>query len=365
MILSLGFCIFFWLTVKRLLDPLRKAATLISSYSIGEQSSQPLPIKDHNEVRQMLAGFNRLLNQRDRVEQQVQRLAQINTALSLVNQAIVRIESEQELLQTVCRIAVEFGGMKMAWIGELDPVTQHIQPRASHGEGCEYIDGLFISRRGDVPEGRGPTGTSLRENRVYLCQDFLNDPITLPWHFRGRAFGWRASASFPITRGGNPRYTLTLYSGHTNAFDAESVNLLSELVEDIVFSLNNFDREEQLRLSAMVFDNSTDAIMVTDSSVAIISVNPAFSAITGYSFDEVAGLNPRLLNSGMHNSGFFEEMWRSIKQQGSWQGEIWNRRKNGEVYPEWLSIIMVRDSTGKTSHYVAFFSDISESKAAL
>jgi len=106
------------------------------------------------------------------------------------------------------------------------------------------------------------------------------------------------------------------------------------------------------------------AVLVTDRHTRIIKVNPAFTAITGYSADDVIGKTPRILSSGVHPIEFYKEMWATLIATGNWQGEISNRRKNGEFYTEWLSINMVRDNEGHLTHYVASFSDISERKAA-
>lgn len=118
------------------------------------------------------------------------------------------------------------------------------------------------------------------------------------------------------------------------------------------------DAEERLRLYSMVFDNTSDAIMITDARNNIISVNRAFTEITGYTAEDVLGKNPRLLSSGQQGPEFYQELWHSVKEKGEWQGEIWNRRKNGELYGEWLTISMVRDQHGAISNYVAIFSDI-------
>jgi diguanylate cyclase (GGDEF)-like protein/PAS domain S-box-containing protein len=120
--------------------------------------------------------------------------------------------------------------------------------------------------------------------------------------------------------------------------------------------------EQQLRLSACVFEASADAIMITDADTRIVSVNRAFEAITGYRADEAIGKTPTLLRSGQHDAGFYAEMWGNLKRDGRWRGEIWNRRKDGEVYPEWLSISAVRDDSGRLSSYVAIFSDQSDRK---
>lgn len=122
--------------------------------------------------------------------------------------------------------------------------------------------------------------------------------------------------------------------------------------------------EEQLRLAAKVFDRAGEAISVTDANGIIITVNDAFCRITGYSHAEVIGKNPRFLQSGKHSKEFFEGMWRSLVEQGAWQGEIFNRRKDGEVYPEWLTINSVCDDLGRIVNYVGIFSDITAIKSS-
>ena len=122
--------------------------------------------------------------------------------------------------------------------------------------------------------------------------------------------------------------------------------------------------EEELRLAAKVFESSGEAIMITDAAGSMISVNHAFSRITGYAAADAIGRNARMLASGRHGREFFAGMWRAMLDTGYWHGEIWNRRGNGEVFPEWLSISSVRDADGKITHFVGIFSDISERKAA-
>lgn len=115
---------------------------------------------------------------------------------------------------------------------------------------------------------------------------------------------------------------------------------------------------EELQLAAKVIDNTPDGVMITDAELHIRSVNPAFTSTTGYSEAEVLGLTPHLLASGRHDAAFYQEMWRQILQNGRWQGEIWNRRKNGEIYLEWLNIVAIRDVQGHVLHYAGIFSDI-------
>lgn len=122
--------------------------------------------------------------------------------------------------------------------------------------------------------------------------------------------------------------------------------------------------QEQLQLTSQVFESSREGIVITDGDNNLLSVNRAFSEITGYTMDEVVGRSPKLLASGRHDKAFFEDMWRTIRSQGQWQGEVWNRRKNGEIYPEWLSISAIRDSNGQFKQHIGILTDISSRKSA-
>ena len=122
-------------------------------------------------------------------------------------------------------------------------------------------------------------------------------------------------------------------------------------------------REQELRLAGAVFESAAEAIMVTDADNNIVRVNPAFTAITGYTPKEVMGRNPRLLKSGRHDTAFYAEMWETLKALGHWEGEIWNRHKDGNVFVEWLSIAKIDDEHG-TGQYLAVFHDITHRKRA-
>lgn len=120
--------------------------------------------------------------------------------------------------------------------------------------------------------------------------------------------------------------------------------------------------EDELRLAALVYQNSSEAMMVTDENNRIISINPAFSSCTGYSQDEVLGKNPRILSSGRQSAEFYKAMWHSLKNTGRWQGEIFNRRKNSDIYVEWVIINTVYNDDGAVNRRVAQFTDITEKK---
>lgn len=182
---------------------------------------------------------------RKMVEEKNQRLTRLYAALSQCNEAIVRCTSEEELFPQICHDAVQFGGMKMAWVGLVDEASRRIKPVASYGDGMEYLEGIQISSDADDPSGRGPTGTAVRENQPFWCQDFQRDPVTAPWHERGARFGWGGSAALPLLRNDVVIGAFTLYAGEVNAFDEPARNLLVEMARDISFALENFAHESE------------------------------------------------------------------------------------------------------------------------
>lgn len=122
--------------------------------------------------------------------------------------------------------------------------------------------------------------------------------------------------------------------------------------------------DERLNLLASVFEHSGEATIITDQENRIIAANPAFFRLTGYTLEEVIGRNPRFLSSGHTPPETYREMWASLEKNGYWQGELWDRRKNGEIYPKWAALSVIRDENGKVTHYVGSFNDITERKVA-
>ena len=156
-----------------------------------------------------------------------------------------------------------------------------------------------------------------------------------------------------------PGRTVAWHSSRPSALQIESQLLL--IVNDL---RERKKLETELGLAAQVFEHSAEGIVITDPEGYILRVNHAFTVVTGYRQEEVLGKTPRVLKSGRHPESFFNIMWQTISSEGRWQGEIWNKRKNGEIYPEWLHISAVRNQSGKITHYISIFSDISEKKQA-
>ncbi len=147
---------------------------------------------------------------------------------------------------------------------------------------------------------------------------------------------------------------------HATPIASGGVALLLSIVHDIT---ERRHAEAQLRIAAAAFETQ-DSMVVTDSAGVVLRVNRAFTASTGYTEQDIVGQTPSLLQSGRHTPAFYRSMWRSIRRSGGWNGEIWDRRKNGEVYPKWLTIAAVRGENGKVTHYIGTHQDISERKKA-
>jgi PAS domain S-box-containing protein len=175
------------------------------------------------------------------------------------------------------------------------------------------------------------------------------------------------------TLSGNPvtlERSQTLPDGKVGHFESRLIPHFSETKSvDGLYSLTLDITEQkgvrdQLHLAASVFDGVAEGVVTTDAERTIVAVNAAFSKITGYSPEESVGRTPKFLASGLHDAQFFEHLWDSITRTGHWEGEILDRRKNGEIFPAWASISAVKDERGKVIQYVDIFSDISESKQA-
>jgi len=302
-------------------------------------------------------------------EARIRRLTSIYSALSETNQAIVRSTSEDELFPQICRFAVDFGGMQMAWVGMLDPVSQWVRPAASYGVGADFLTLSQVSADPHKPHGHGVTGIAIRTEAPCWMQDYLNEASAMPWREFAETHHWRSAAALPLYRGGTVVGALVLFSTEVAAFDEQIRALLTEMAQDVSFAMTQFVKEQartraeaELRLAAQVFEQSAEAVVISNPDHAILKVNRAFSEITGYEEAEVLGLSPVVLAASPEDVERYPALLDEIRRTGAWQGEMFARRKNGEMFPQLLSISRVLDADGRVSHNVVMFRDISEQR---
>jgi diguanylate cyclase (GGDEF)-like protein/PAS domain S-box-containing protein len=267
-----------------------------------------------------------------------------------------------DVINQVCRLEEQLLPNSVGTVMLMDEDFQHLNVYAAPSvppEGVAQLNGL---RPGP---GAGSCGNVIFRKEPQFVSNTFTDPR---WHdLRQLAVNFNLCAcwSMPIYSGeGKVVGTFALSSFEHRSPSPFHRKLLEIGASIIGIVLGRTKAQESLRLFVKAFEGSEEGFVITDAEQRILSVNPAFSKVLGYTPEEVVGLTPRNFSSGHHNSQFYEAMWQSIRTFGHWRGEIWNRRKNGEVFPEWLSIAAVNDEDGKTTHYIGIFSDISERKSA-
>jgi len=296
------------------------------------------------------------------------RLMTVYRALSETSEALAKLRTDSELFPSACRIAVDYAGMSLAWVGIPDSADR-IVPVASSGKASAYLDNLMVMATPDAPEGRGFVGAAFRENRPAVANNLKMESRALPWSKKNRIHGVQSIAAFPISRSGKPYAVLTVCNDRVGAFDGEIVFLLEEMAGNISLCLDNVDREaarkkaeEESKLAAVVYQDSSEALMITDSHNSIIAVNRAFEKITGHQRNDVIGRYPLLLNSDRHDKHFYKSLWKSLNSSGRWKGEIEDKRKNGKPFTALTTINTTFTPDGSAHRRVILFSDITEKK---
>ncbi|HEY8158864.1 MAG TPA: EAL domain-containing protein [Methylobacter sp.] len=325
-------------------------------------------ISSKDEVGVLAHGFNQMLDALSNSERQRERINHLYAAWTQSADIIVRESDEVKLLNEVCRIIANHVAFKLVWVGMTDPHNWVSAVAASHPD-SPFLRNIKISIDEALPEGRGPMGTAIREGVPKILNNFLNEPSTLLWQHIAAAEDIHASAAFPLMRGGRCIGAIAVYSAEQDYFTPDLIDLMRGLTDDISYALDNFDREKlrlkaehELRIAAAAFE-SLEGIIVTDAHNNILRVNKSFIKLTGYSADEIIGKPADILKSDQQGSEFYAAMWESITRDKYWQGEIWNKRKNGVIRPDWLCITAITNPEGAITNYVGTFTDISQRKA--
>ena len=457
-----------------------------------EVSAGTLQIGDRLYVN----SFVRDITERRTHERDLQRMTQLYSALSQVNQAIVWSPTQPALLAKICEVLVEFGRFDMAWIGWNDPLTHQVSVAASHGDCHGYLDRIRVES-GDSILAQGPVGTAIREACPCVINDFLTAAGTKPWREAAAAAGFGSTAAFPIRRGGEVVGALAVYAGEADFFGTHEAALLIEAAMDISFAMDHLagetrrqeaeaaliESEQQLReaqeaggigtytwniaedrwkssaqldrifgidathprnlagwiavvaphfreqlqayvagimsrhepfdldypivrladqaprwvhgqgtlswdaegnplalkgviqditdrkraeaqyqKASVVLEQSPLAVLITDLRGTIEYVNPAFTAITGYSAEEAIGQNPRLLKSPSALPEQYRQLWETLTRGEVWVGIFENRRKDGVLFQERATIAPIRDRAGAITGYVGMKEDTTRLK---
>ena len=235
-----------------------------------------------------------------------------------------------------------------------------MQIRSHAGPASEFVADITV-RWDESPTGRGPTGRAVRTGQPALV-NVAGDPEFAPWRERALTFGLRSGLALPLRAKSETLGALTIYDAGEAAFDQETVARLTAFADQVTLSLVAAQDQALIRLQTVALESAANAVVVTDRDGVIRWVNPAFSRLSGYDPQEVVGRRPSLLKSGVHGPVFYREMWATLLAGRVWQGELYNRRKDGSVYPEEQTITPVRDADGHISHFIAVKQDVGERK---
>lgn len=327
-------------------------------------SSKAIPQK--NESGEIIwSGVSIDITQRKKTEEKVNHLNRLLRAISNVNQLLVKETNKQKLITEACKNFKETAGYDYAWIVLLD---ENNLPVESEAYGLEK-DSMFNFRESikyKLPYcGKKALETKELvhiENPADICPNCVlskkavnRESLTIRLEHAGRLFGLLCVSI--------PRELLLI---------EEERNLFIEVAEDIAFALYNLENEEkrksaekELRKLNHAIEQSPVCVVITDTEGKIEYVNPQFTMLTGYSREEVIGQNPKVLKSGTHPKEYYEKLWNTIKNGGTWQGEFHNKKANGELFWENAIISPVKDEYGIITNFIAVKEDITEKKTMM
>jgi|GEM_PF-721727 len=312
------------------------------------------------------------ITERKQAEEQILKANRVYAVISQINQMIVRTRSKDELFREACRIAIDIGQFQMAWIGLVDEQTKLVNPVVHSGVEDGYLSAITKISIGDVPEGRGPTGTAIREGRHFICNDIGSDEVMCPWRDEALKRGYRSSIALPIKLSGKVIGAFSLYARVSHFFDQEEIVLLDEVTNDISFALETIETEkkrqeaeralckseEQFRL---ISENVADLIAVLDLEGRRLYNSPSYKDILGDpnklrgtdSFQEIHPDDREKIQN------IFRE---TVKTEIGQRAEFRLLCKDGSIRHIESQGSVVRDKDGKITSVVVVSRDVTEKK---
>ena len=221
----------------------------------------------------------------------------------------------------------------------------------------EAIEGIAIG------DGVGSCGTAAFLKKRVIVEDINTHPYWAPYTELAQQAGLASCWSEPILHGdGEILGTFAIYHPAPSTPNDQDLEIIDFAARLAMLAIDKTRTNSRLNLLSNVFDEAEEGIIVTDSRARIVDVNPKFCEITGYTREEALNKNPNMLGSGKQDASFYNDLWQELKREGSWRGEIWNRRKDGELYIEQLTISDISNTSGEITNYVGIFSDITQLK---
>lgn len=359
---------------ERLDAAVRKAMEQGEPYELDLELARPTPItqwicsrgevmRDRTSRIMGLRGTAQNITDRKLAEKKIGRLNRIYAALSRTGEEIIRAVDIEDLYAKACSILVEDGLFRMAWIGIIDPQEYTVIPAAYCGYEEGYLENIRISLTADSPEGKGPTGTAVREGRCFVNNDTENNPLMMPWCEEALKRGYRSNAAIPIRAGKNILGVLTVYADETNYFDEHIIGLLTSLADDIAFATKHRRAEQEMAFLASVVENVPDAICSIDTSGNITSWNKAAVQMLGYTKEEIMGKHITVILPEELAQNGLDHIMSIMNEPGSFTGyESVRISKDVRKVPVEATAVAMKDKAGRVTAYVLIMRDMTEKR---
>lgn len=305
------------------------------------------------------------------VSESQESLRKVNRSLrsfSECTKAMTRTDDEMQLMQGICRICVEVGGHRMAWVayGEDSP-QKELRPQAHWGAECSYLETLQATWADDEL-GQGPAGKSIRTGKTIVVQNLLTDPGFAPWRVAARNCGYASCIALPLVdveRG--PYGALVIFDAQAHAFDKAEVELLEELAGDLSYGIKTLrlqseherELEERLMLAA-VMDQTSEGVIIFDRNSTIQYVNPSFEELCGVPANETIGVSIHEFECSQRNPEFYHAILGVFASQRERAGHFINKKRDGREYDIDARIAPVFGKNGQVVRYVATIRDVSQ-----
>lgn len=292
---------------------------------------------------------------------------------SEINDLILNAKSPLDLYEGFCEIAVKTGGFLFAFVGLRDDKKETIVPFRHAGAESGYLDYFkkHISIK-NIPEGNGPSGRTIRDGKLYYCNDIASDPTMVIWREEALKRGFKSSLTMPVRVDNYTIAQIAMYANRPDFFTDEELELMTRINENINFAMTNFSLTEKHHLAkaqidtlTLAIEQSTTSVMITDTNGFFEYANQSFCKSSGYSLSELIGLKTSILKSGFTSAEEYETLWTKIKNKESWVGEFCNKRKDGGLYWVKAYINPVVNADGVITKYIGVEEDITQQKETL
>jgi PAS domain S-box-containing protein len=320
-----------------------------------------------------LQGAFQDITERKQSELELARLNRALRLLSSINEVLIHATEEKPLLTHVCRLAVELGGYRMAWVGyAVQDERCSIAPAAHAGHEDGYLSKIQLTWSDKEPSGRGPGGKTIREGQPIICKDVFDDSANVVWREEALDRGYRSMVCLPLRHGKTTFGLLALYGGEVNDAGADEIKLLQELADDLAFGIINVRAREERRIAqqeieqqAELLNKATDAIFVRDLDDRITYWSQGAERIYGWRASEMIGqsfLDKNIRPTDAANAAVFRQATEHLLATGEWSGELQKVSKSGRQMTVEARWTLLRDEQERPKAVLIIDTDITEKK---